>query len=121
MLIAEGHMLPVEKVIWLRKYSLCSRANCSTNVTFLLFASMPPSTLRVPESVRHLRCQSDNRVIGIDYGTFFDNALLVLRSGLKLLKGNDVTLPTMPVRGAISARFGDASVAKERRRAPQGR
>ena len=45
MLIAEGHMLPVEKVIWLRKYSLCSRANCSTNVTFLLFASMPPSTM----------------------------------------------------------------------------
>ena len=45
MLIAEGHMLPVEKVIFLRKYSLCSRANCSTNVTFLLFASMPPSTM----------------------------------------------------------------------------
>ena len=45
MLIAEGHMLLVEKVIFSRKYSLCSRANCSTNVTFLLFASMPPSTL----------------------------------------------------------------------------
>ena len=45
MLIAEGHMLPVEKVFFLRKYSLCSRANCSTNVTFLLFASMPPSTM----------------------------------------------------------------------------
>ena len=45
MIIAERHMLPVEKVIFSRKYSLCSRANCSTNVTFLLFASMPPSTM----------------------------------------------------------------------------
>ena len=45
MLIAEGHMLPVEKLICLRKYSLCSRDTCSTNVTFLLFASMPPSTM----------------------------------------------------------------------------
>ena len=30
-----------------------------------------------PFSVRHLRCQSDNRVIDVDYGTFFDNAFPV--------------------------------------------
>ena len=33
-------------------------------------------------------------------------------SGLKLLKGNGVTLPPLPVRGAISSPFGVARAAK---------